>query len=490
MDFRRFLTWKKIRIELLTNSLALAGIALTTGVLVSLRTMINPAIVALLYLLPVSLSTVYGGLGQGIFAALAAFLAFNYFFIEPLYSLMVHRPQDILGLGVFLGVAFALSQAFGTAKRNLTAARAREREAVQLYELSSELAGLQDGRSIVQALARKIMDTFQPERLNIIVEGAVGRDPISLSMGIQYPGMLPQPYFLIPLQTSRGLIGEIHLWRREPSSIIAEERLLKTFASQGVLALERVYLIQADNRARVLEESDRLKTALLSSVSHELRTPLATIKASVTALRSEAEALDQDARDELLAAIEEETDHLNQLVGNLLDMSRIEAGALNPQKEWNVFSDITSSVLYRMRSSMQNHSVVVDIPEELPLVPVDFAQMEQVFTNLLSNSVKYSPLGTQIQILAREQTDHTVLVQVKNQGPPVPQEHLERIFDKFNRVTAADRITGTGLGLSICKGIIQAHGGRIWAENLADGFSYNFTLPLEWEGASPRVPIE
>jgi len=266
--------------------------------------------------------------------------------------------------------------------------------------------------------------------------------------------------------------------------------LLQTFASQGALALERARLAQAESRARVLEESDHLKSVLLSSVSHELRTPLSTIKAASSSLRSNDVHWDSAARPELIAAIDDEADHLNMLVGNLLDMSRIESGVLKPQRDWNILSEIVSSVLVRMKHLAEEHRVEVDMPENLPLVPVDYVQMEQVFTNLVSNSVKYAPEKTVIRIRAfvEGETIHAI---VSNQGPQVPQEHLEKIFDKFFRITAADRVTGTGLGLSICKGIIEAHGGRLWAENITDGLAFNFTLPLIWEGvAPPKLPMD
>jgi two-component system sensor histidine kinase KdpD len=278
------------------------------------------------------------------------------------------------------------------------------------------------------------------------------------------------------------MIGEIRVWRADAPFNPPEERLLQTFASQACLAFARTHLTIAENRARVLEESDRLKTSLLSSVSHELRTPLATIKASVTALSSETDALDPEASNELLAAIEEETDHLNLLVGNLLDMSRIESGVLQPKRSWNVLSEMVASVLHRMKSLTKRHTLQVDISEDLPLVFVDYLQLEQVFTNLISNSIKFSPSGTTISLSAWRQSDHSIRVQVKNQGPGVSEEYLEKIFDKFFRVTAAERVSGIGLGLSICKGIILAHGGKIWAENQPDGFAYFFTLPVIWEG--------
>jgi len=162
-----------------------------------------------------------------------------------------------------------------------------------------------------------------------------------------------------------------------------------------------------------------------------------------------------------------------------------------PQRQWNILSEIVSSVLGRMRRLTEDHRIELDIPEDLPLVPVDYVQMEQVFTNLLSNSLKYAPQGTLIGIHAHAAQDSLVLVRVSNQGPPVPDEHLERIFDKFYRFTAAERVSGIGLGLSICKGILEAHGGRIWAENLPSGFAFHFTLPMAWGGAqSPHPPPE
>jgi two-component system sensor histidine kinase KdpD len=148
-------------------------------------------------------------------------------------------------------------------------------------------------------------------------------------------------------------------------------------------------------------------------------------------------------------------------------------------------------VIKRMRRLTGDHRLEIDIPEDLPLVPVDYALMEQVFSNLLSNSLKYAPAGTLIRIHASLRDSNSVFVQVSNQGPQVPEQHLGRIFDKFYRITDADRVTGTGLGLSICKGIVDSHGGHIWAENLADGFAFNFTLPIAWDGAPPpRLPAE
>jgi two-component system sensor histidine kinase KdpD len=356
---------------------AILSIAITTGLLYVLRDVLDTPLVALLYLLPVGASASAWGLGAGIIAALTAFLAFNYFFIEPNFTLVVHSASDLVGLFVFLIVAVAISQLVGSAR-----------------------------------------------------------------------------------------------------------------AGQA-LAVEKARLTEISSRAQILEESDKMKSALLSSVSHELRTPLSTIKAAATSLRSGEVSWESKAREDLLEAIEDETDHLNLLVGNLLNMSRIEANALKPERQWNLLSEIVGSVIARLHHLPEEHRIVVNIPEDLPLVPVDFVQMEQVFTNLINNSFKYAPAGTTVNISAQKKGTDEIQVRVENQSPPVPEEDLERIFDKFHRITAADRITGTGLGLSICKGIVEGHGGKIWAENLRGGFAIVFTLLLSLDGRlAPKPPIE
>lgn len=466
--------------------LAFGFIALVTGFLFTLRDALDTALVALLYLIPLGLITAYWGLGPGVTSALTTFLTFNYFFIQPYYRLAVHRPTDVVILVIFLIVAIVISQLVGRMQAGLAAATAREREATLLYELSTALAGLHDRQTIAEILAKQVQSVSQGEAVELQIGGA---QPFVFRLTEANPPART-PEWVVPIQMARGSLGEIRLWRATPAFTSSEKRLLQTFASQGALALERARLAEAESRARVLEESDRLKSTLLSSVSHELRTPLSTIKAAASSLRSNDVHWDSAARPELIAAIDDEADHLNMLVGNLLDMSRIESGALKPKREWNILPEIVGSVLKRMKHLAGEHRIQVDVPESLPLVPVDYVQMEQVFTNLVSNSIKYAPEKTVIQVSAIVESE-LLHVMVSNQGPQIPQEHLERIFDKFFRITAADRVTGTGLGLSICKGIIEAHGGKIWAENMPDGLAFHFTLPLTWEGVSPpKLPMD
>jgi two-component system sensor histidine kinase KdpD len=451
------------------------------------------SVLAMLYLLPVMLSSLLWGLGPGALTALISFLTLNYFFVTPYYTLLVHHTPDLLVLIVFLGVSIIIGQLVGRLSKSLAETTTREHEVTQLYELISHLTGLQAEQEIVTALAEQTLISLHAKRVDVLVEAQGSYPAHHVRLDDQSQPVIDgavSPTKITPLQSMRGFLGEIKIWRDDSIFTQAEDRLLNAFANQGVLAFERERLSQAASKARLLEDSDRFKSSLLSSVSHELRTPLATIKAAVTSLRSGAVEWDSEAGRDLLAAMEEETDHLNQLVGNLLNMSRIEAGALKPERSWNSLAEIVSTALERTRQQTEQHLLNVDVSDDLPLVPVDYIQIEQVFINLISNSTKYSPDGTTITIHAFRARENFIQVVVSNQGPQVAAEHLDRIFDKFYRVTAADRVTGAGLGLSICKGIIEAHGGRIWAENLDEGFAFNFTLPLEWEGFSLKLGQE
>jgi len=467
---------------------ALLVIALTTLVLVTFKPLLEIQLIALIYLLPVMVSTVLWGLTPGVLAGFSAFLAFNYYFIQPYYTFTVHKTQDLITLFIFLVVAVVMSQLIGQAREGIRLARSREWEATRMYELNSALAGLQDTPGIAQVLAQHTLETFHFEQVEVMIESPNGDSPLTARAPEGAP-LNESPPARLPLRTVRGTEGEIRFWQGRSRLSSAETRLLEAYTGQGALSLERIRLALGENKARILEESDRMKSSLLNSVSHELRSPLSAIKASVSSLRSGAVDWNGAAREELLATVEEETDHLNLLVGNLLDMSRIESGALKPQKRWNSVGEIAMGVVTKMRNQLQEHRLEIDFPETLPLVPTDYILIEQVFTNLISNSVKYAPAATVITLLGRVDGDF-LHIQVVNQGPPVPEEHLERIFDKFHRITESDRVTGTGLGLSICKGIIEAHGGKIWAKNRPCCFEFHIRLPLTLNGALPDIPKE
>lgn len=466
---------------------ALLSIVVMKLILQPIQVYLEVQIIALLYLLPVMLSTVLWGLAPGIVAGIAAFLVFNYFHIQPYNTFLVHQSQDVITLVIFLFVSVVLSQFIGQAHQGMQLARLREWEATRMYELISALSGLKDVQSIAHELARHTWESFHFDRVELRI-ARTDEDVLMTAVPPTQP--LPAaPAIIHPLGTARGVEGEMRIWFERPQLSAQENRLLEAFASQGALSLERIRLTESENKAQILEESDQLKSSLLSSVSHELRTPLAVIKASVSSLRSGSVDWNTAAREDLLATIEEETDQLNLLVGNLLDMSRIESGALKLQQRWNSVAEIAIGVAAKMRKQLVSHLLEIKIAQDLPLVPTDFVLIGQVFSNLISNSTKYAPGGTTISVNAREDGGY-LHVEVANQGPPVPEEHLERIFDKFYRVTEAERITGTGLGLSICKGIIEAHSGKIWAENAPGRFVFHFVLPLTLNGLLPDIPKE
>ncbi len=457
-------------------------VMIATFLLKQLESLLEIQSIALIYLLPVLLCTALWGFGAGLLAGILAFLSFNYFFIPPFYTLLVHRSQDLITLLVFLIMVVVINQYISKVKAGVNLAKAREWEAKKMYELISSLAGLTRVQDILQTMAKITSATFSFVHVKVISTS----DQIGFSLEEQ--PVETSPDVVIPMETSRNLEGEIQVWKSEKNLSIEEERLAMAFGYQGALAIERAHLVLRENEAKILEESDRIKSALLSSVSHELRSPLSAIKASVSSLRSGAVSWDSQAGTELLSMIEEETDQLNLLVGNLLDMSRIEAGALLPKKQWNSILEIIKGVAVKHQKSLLSHNPVeFFITDDISLVPSDYVMMEQVFTNLFSNSVKYAPAGTPIQIYAEVKND-SVLIRLVNQSPPVPGEHLEHIFDKFFRITKADKVTGTGLGLSICKGIIEAHGGKIWAENQPEGFTFNILLPVTLNGEFPTLP--
>jgi two-component system sensor histidine kinase KdpD len=467
---------------------AVLAVLAATWIIRQFQAFLPLQIIVLLYLLPVMICTALWGLTPGVLASMLAFLAFNYYFIVPYHTFQVHNTSDLITLIIFLIVAVVMSQLIGQAREGTRLALSREWEATRMYQLISGLAGLQDAKSVAAVLAAHTSTAFACLLVQADVPGTVEEAP--LNAPAPYKSIpADSPTLSVPLRTIRGSEGELRIWRQKHDFSEEEKRLLEAFTSQGALALERVRLSQGMNKARVLEESDRLKSSLLNSVSHELRSPLAAIKASVSSLRSGAVEWESPARDELLETVEEETDHLNLLVGNLLDMSRIDSGALKLNLRWNSIEEIVRGVTVKMRKALQEHRLVFQISAALPLVPTDYVMMEQVFTNLLSNSVKYAPAGTEITIRAFVDAEQ-LHVTVVNEGPLVAVDHLERIFEKFHRVTEADRITGTGLGLSICKGIVEAHHGQIWAANQACCFEFHFLLPLTINGALPEHPKE
>ncbi len=424
---------------------AILIVSIATALLLPINEVWGPQVIALIYLLPIIPVTILWGLFPGILASFFGFLAFNFFFIPPYHTFTVIQTKDLITLIVFLIVSVAINQLIGQARQGMQIARNREWEATRMYELISTLSGLPDIQSIANTLSQYVLELFHCQQVTATITGR-DQDFTFLARAPENSNITSEPIIHSSILTARGAEGSINLWLAGESLSRNETQLLDAFTTQAALAIERIRLSRSEARAKILEETDRAKSLLLSSVSHELRSPLASIKASISSLNSDVVEWDSEARKELLATIEEESDHLDQLIGNLLDMSRIEAGALKLQRSWNSLDEISNGVVNRMRKKLQNYQVNVSIPPEIPLISTDYVLIGQVFTNLIDNGVKFAAPGTKIEILASLEP-YNVHVQVTNQGPPVHEDQLPHIFEKFYRQKVGSRVTGIGLGL-------------------------------------------
>jgi two-component system sensor histidine kinase KdpD len=283
----------------------------------------------------------------------------------------------------------------------------------------------------------------------------------------------------VPLMASRGCVGVLGVRPADPHAFDTPERLhqLETFANQTALAIERARLAEEAQETEVKIETERLRNSLLSSVSHDLRTPLATITGAATTLLEQGERLDAATQRDLLESVREEADRLNRLVQNLLEMTRLESGALELRKEWHSIEEVVGAALRRLDKRLVGRRVTTHVLPDLPLVAMDDVLIEQVLVNLVDNALKYTPPGSPVEIIATA-TDEAVTVEVADRGPGIPPGLEQKIFEKFYRGQREDG-RGAGLGLAICQGVVRAHGGRIWAQNLpGGGVAFLFTLPI------------
>ena len=296
----------------------------------------------------------------------------------------------------------------------------------------------------------------------------------------------------LPLRTGRGAVGVLGINRAEPGPLFApdERRLLDALADQAAVAIERTQLAESIDAARLQAETERLRASLLTSISHDLRTPLASIIGTISSLRSFGKLYDETTRDEMLGTAQDEGERLNRFVANLLDMTRLDSGKIEPKREMIDLSDIVGAALQRAGKILAGHRVTVSLAPDLPMLSIDFLLLEQVLFNLVDNAAKLAPEGSGIEIAGHRQGSDAVIT-VRDEGPGIPSEDLERIFDKFYRVQSGDRQrAGTGLGLAICRGFIEAQGGRITASNRADRSGAVFTIHLPIDEAAIAPPAD
>jgi two-component system, OmpR family, sensor histidine kinase KdpD len=467
---------------------------------------------ALVFLVGVLASAVNYGLWPSLFACLVSVLAYNFFFLPPLYTFTIADPENVVALFFFGIVALIASNLTARLRAQAIAAQQRARITEELYLFSRKLAGAAGLDDVLWATVYQIALLLKVRVVLLLPEE--GR--LALKAGFppedqldaadlaaaqwsfeknQAAGRgadtLPGAKRLFtPIRTGRGAIGVIGIDadREGPLLMPEEGRLLDSLSDQAALAVERVYLARDIAKARLAAETDRLRQALLTSISHDLRTPLASIIGSASSLASHSEGLDPQVRHALLLTIQEEAERLNRFIGNLLDMTRLESGSLQPQSSLIDLSDLVGAALQKAQKILGDHKVEIALEPQLPMLALDMVLMEQVLFNLLDNAAKYAPPGSKIAIRARREA-HSVVLDVADEGEGIPEADCERIFDKFYRVHRTDRQrVGTGLGLPICRGFVEAMGGTISAANRADRPGAMFTLSLPIPPQAPEAP--
>ena len=495
------------------GSTAAVAVILACGVLI--ERFIGLQSVLLVFLLAILASAIVWGLLPSLFACVLSVLAFNFFLIPPIYTFTIADPDNAVALFVFFVVAVIVSNLTAAIRSQIVVARARARTTAALYAFSRKLAGIGALDDLLWATAYQVSSMLKlrtvvllPDRERGSLRIASGYPPEDVLADAEMTAArwcwennrvagratdnLPSGQWLfLPLHTGSGPVGVIGVARDEPGQFLTpdERRLLDALADQTAVAIERISLARGLAEARVLAETERLRAALLTSISHDLRTPLASIIGTVSSLRSYADKYDPRERDELLATLQGEAERLNRFVGNLLDMTRLEAGVIELNLDLYDIGEIIGTALQRAANVLAGHHVEVEIAPDLPMVRLDAILFEQVLFNLVDNAAKYAPPGSDVELRARRD-GAAAAIEVIDNGPGIPPADLERIFDKFYRVQAQDRRrAGTGLGLAICRGFIEAQGGRIEAGNRPDrsGAVLAIHIPVP-EAAEIREP--
>ena len=481
--------WRYLAVVLLVLAAALVG----TWAL----TFLDPTSLVFFYLLAVVAAAVYLGRGPSIVASLLSLLCYEMFYIYPRFGVSLGDLQHLLTFGGLLLVGWMLSNLATIARDQVSASQRREAHTAAISLLSRELTEALNLDGVLRVIMQRIDQTFGREVVIFLPENEtlqlkastadmqLDADELSVihwayqrgeTAGRSTATLSQARLRAIPLMTSRGIVGVLGVIPPDPNSYMDpdQRRLLTSFASLCALALERAILAEQAGQTQILQAADKLQTALLNSISHDLRTPLSSITGVLSSLKEagtqgeEGVTMDPATQVELVDTALEEASRLNRLVANLLDMSRLEAGALHLKKEPCDLADLVGAALSHLADRLYKRPVQVNIAENLPMVSLDFVMMNQVLVNVFDNAVKYSAPGTPITVEARAQADG-MLLSIADEGIGIPPEDLERVFNKFYRVQRPDGVSGTGLGLSICKGIVEAHDGRIWAENRADG---------------------
>jgi len=487
-------------------------LAAATGIGVLFRPWIGVENIDLVFLTAIVAVAVAFGRWPSLFASLAASLLYNFLFLPPLYTFTIADPTNVTAFFFFIVMAVIVSNLAARVRTQAMVATGRARTTEALYSFSRKLAGIGTLDDLLWAIAYQTASMLKVRVLLLLPEGGM------LSVKAAYPpedslddteiaaakwawendrpagrgaDTLPGARRLfLPMRTGRGAIGVVGLDGDKTGPLLTpdEMRLLGALIDQSALAIERVRLVEEMGRIERDAETEKLRAALLTSISHDLKTPLAAILGAAGAIRDLSARLDEGAKEELLATIITEAERLNRFIANLLDMTRLEAGAVRPNLSTQDLGDLVGSALRRSEAILGGHRVVIEAERDLPAVDIDAVLFEQALFNLLDNAAKYAPTGSTVTLRARAEGGFAVL-QVLDEGEGIAPDELEQVFGKFYRTRKRDQVrAGTGLGLAIARGFIEAMKGTIVAANRTDRKGAVFTIRLPVSGKA-RTPL-
>lgn len=483
---------------------ALAAVAMAVAVSQMLWPWIGLPNTDLVFLTAVVGIAVRFGLWPSLFASAMSALCYNFFFTEPYYTFQISNPHEVIAVLFFTVVAIIVSNVAARARALAVAAMARARTTESLYAFSRKLSGVGTLDDVLWATVYQIAMMLKLRVVLLLPENGV------LAVKAGYPpedvldeadiaaakwawehdrpagrgsDTLPGAERLfLPMRTGRGAIGIVGLDGDKPGPLLApdQRRLIDALIDQAALAIERVHLVDDLDRAERRVEADRLRSALLTSISHDLKTPLAAIVGAAGTLKGFSSKLNDQARAELIETVIEESERLNKFIANLLDMTRLESGAISPRTARHDVGEIIATALERASGVLAGHNIETDIADDLPMLDIDPVLFEQALFNLLDNAAKYAPPRTTVLVEAWCD-ENVVKLQIYDQGVGIPPEEIDRIFEKFHRAEKMDQVrAGTGLGLAISRGFIESMGGTLTASNRSDpqGAVFTITMPV------------
>ncbi|HTJ56530.1 MAG TPA: sensor histidine kinase KdpD [Devosiaceae bacterium] len=481
---------------------ALVAVAVALGIGWLVRPWFGGEEVNLVFLTAVVGIAARFGLGPSLLASVVASLCYNFFFLPPLFTFTIADPRNVSAFFFFIIMAVIVSNVAARARTQAVAATTRARTTDQLYAFSRKLAGIGTLDDVLWAMAYQIASMLKvrvvmllPENDTLEVKGAYPPEDFlddadlaaanwayhsNKAAGRGADTLPGAKRLFLPMRTERGVVGVIGIDsdRQGPIFTHDQRRLIDALIDQGTVAIERVHLVEDMQSVRRTVETEKLRSALLTSISHDLKTPLASVLGSAGALRDLDASLAPAEKADLLSAIIDESERLNRFIANLLDMTKLESGAIMPNRSSQDLNEIVGSALRRADKILGHHRVELDLAKDMPLLELDPVLTEQVLFNLLDNAAKYADENTTIRIRSWRDGASEML-QVIDEGEGIPQDDLERIFDKFYRTRKSDRVrAGTGLGLAISRGFIESMGGTIMASNRSDGHGAVFTISL------------